>query len=560
MEDLNDSLEDYEANEGIPTVISRNTTGMEDYHMDDMRTQNPVNMMQTGPFMVQEARVNTEGDFDFTRLGLEDNQSRSHMGYRRSGPEGSPAFNTSSGFMPQKTTDEESVIFRPVGQLDFSALDDTERNEDLVGDRSVSTPQKNYPQMPQIAAEREEVYGSQDMDQNNSRNDSPAAGFFEMNQSPRRSSESDEELNSRVVFSPLRRMENNDSAENIPRFEFERHMPTNKSRNDDQRFHEPTLAKSPLSERGKASPKTLQKQKYIMSPGEVKNVGNEQLASSVSPVNRLDRREVFVSIPAVDQHRESIGTPPHSTQNVPKEYQPQMHKPSNAESIKSHMSQEAKVTHVHIQGNASWDIPVPENSHQMNTKISKHQQKSTNERRPFVSSVRSETYNAFLQSKDSQLPRPKTKGSDAAKSAETSKFVTTQSQRQSAGEKKMAGPYPSHAESRLMARRNMAGGQSDRQVGTEQTRNAMHVTEDKHRRPYPSGGEARGNDHSPVHPAANVVTQVQHYHSDGEDVTHRHFIKASLNLLIVHVYMQNCISTSIYQQEFYFVRQSCSIL
>ena len=560
MEDLNDSLEDYEANEGIPTVISRNTTGMEDYHMDDMRTQNPVNMMQTGPFMVQEARVNTEGDFDFTRLGLEDNQSRSHMGYRRSGPEGSPAFNTSSGFMPQKTTDEESVIFRPVGQLDFSALDDTERNEDLVGDRSVSTPQKNYPQMPHIAAEREEVYGSQDMDQNNSRNDSPAAGFFEMNQSPRRSSESDEELNSRVVFSPLRRMENNDSAENIPRFEFERHMPTNKSRNDDQRFHEPTLAKSPLSERGKASPKTLQKQKYIMSPGEVKNVGNEQLASSVSPVNRLDRREVFVSIPAVDQHRESIGTPPHSTQNVPKDYQPQMHKPSNAESIKSHMSQEAKVTHVHIQGNASWDIPVPENSHQMNTKISKHQQKSTNERRPFVSSVRSETYNAFLQSKDSQLPRPKTKGSDAAKSAETSKFVTTQSQRQSAGEKKMAGPYPSHAESRLMARRNMAGGQSDRQVGTEQTRNAMHVTEDKHRRPYPSGGEARGNDHSPVHPAANVVTQVQHYHSDGEDVTHRHFIKACLNLLIVHVYMQNCISTSIYQQEFYFVRQSCSIL
>ena len=559
MEDLNDSLEDYEANEGIPTVISRNTTGMEDYHMDDMHTQNHVNMMQTGPFMVQEARVNTEGDFDFTRLGLEDNQSRSHMGYRRSGPEGSPAFNTSSGFMPQKTTDEESVIFRPVGQLDFSALDDTERNEDLVGDRSVSTPQKNYPQMPHIAAEREEVYGSQDMDQNNSRNDSPAAGFFEMNQSPRRSSESDEELNSRVVFSPLRRMENNDSAENIPRFEFERHMPTNKSRNDDQRFHEPTLAKSPLSERGKASPKTLQKQKYIMSPGEVKNVGNEQLASSVSPVNRLDRREVFVSIPAVDQHRESIGTPPHSTQNVPKDYQPQMHKPSNAESIKSHMSQEAKVTHVHIQGNASWDIPVPENSHQMNTKISKHQQKSTNERRPFVSSVRSETYNAFLQSKDSQLPRPKTKGSDATKSAETSKVVNTQSQRQSAGEKKMAGPYPSHAESRLMARRNMAGGQSDRQVRTEQTRNAVHVTEDKHRRPYPSGGEARGNDHSPVHPAANVVTQVQHYHSDGEDVTHRHFMKASLNLLIVHVYMCSCISTSIYQ-EFYFVRQSCSIL
>lgn len=52
MEELNDSLEDYEVNEGIPTVISRNTTGMEGYHSGNEQSGNPVSLMQTGPFMV----------------------------------------------------------------------------------------------------------------------------------------------------------------------------------------------------------------------------------------------------------------------------------------------------------------------------------------------------------------------------------------------------------------------------------------------------------------------------------------------------------------------------
>lgn len=527
MDELNDSLEDYEVNEGIPTVISRNTTGMEDYNSGNEQSGNPVSLMQTGPFMVNEAALNIRGEFDFTQIGIGEIQARSSLGYRRSGPEGSPAFNTSSGFLPQKTADEESVIFRPVGQLDFSALDDTERNEDISRDRSVSTPQKYQPQAPYMAAEREEVYGSQDMDQNDSRNNSPAAGFFEMNQSPRQSSESDEELNSRVIFSPLRRMENNDSTENIHRFEFERHSVPNKFQNDDQRFHEPNLAKSPLSDRGKSSPKAPQKVKYIMSPGEVNPGKNQQITSPSSPVNRPDRREVFVCIPAVDQHREKNGTPP----SIQKDNQPKIQRAfTNDED--SMNSQEPRTTHVHVQGNASWDIPVSESSQQTHVRTSKPQQKPLNEKRPFVSSVRSESYNAYLQSKESHLPRPKTKGSDAVKPADTSKVNTIQrpdGSRQNAGEKKMAGPYPTHAENRVMARRNMGAGQNERQVRTDQTtRRTVETAEEKRPRSYHGGGEARVNDHSPVHPGANVVTQVQHYQSDGEDVAQKHVTKVSI--------------------------------
>lgn len=49
-----------------------------------------------------------------------------------------------------------------------------------------------------------------------------------MNQFFRQSSESDEEFNSRVIFFFLRRMENNDSIDNIYRFEFERYLVLNK--------------------------------------------------------------------------------------------------------------------------------------------------------------------------------------------------------------------------------------------------------------------------------------------------------------------------------------------
>lgn len=66
------------------------------------------------------------------------------------------------------------------------------------------------------------------MDQNDFRNNLLVAGFFEMNQFFRQSSESDEEFNSRVIFFFLRRMENNDFIENIYRFEFERYLVLNK--------------------------------------------------------------------------------------------------------------------------------------------------------------------------------------------------------------------------------------------------------------------------------------------------------------------------------------------
>lgn len=523
MEELQDSLEEYEVNEDVPVVINRNTTRMDDYTIDNVPSNDSMGLMQTGPFIVHESRAPAGGEFDFTRIGMEENQTRSSLVYRRSGPEGSPAFNASSGFLPQRTTDEESVIFRPVGQLDFSALDDTERNEDLSRNRPVSTPEKNGSQTRYMAAEREEVYGSQDMD-DASRNDSPAAGFFEMNQSPRRSSESEEELDSRVIFSPLNKMDNGDLAENIPRFEFEQQLSGNaKFRNDDleQRFHEPTLAKSSPKEMAKSSPGSLLR---YMSPGEVNVARNQHINSPVSIKNipDVERREVFVSIPAVDQHRESMGASPNSAQT--KEYQKAQRETYSQE--KPVFSQEPRVTHVHLHGNASWDIPVSESSQQTHNKVVKPQQKALNDRRPFVSSVRSESYNTFLQNKESQLPRPKTKGSDASKSTDTSKASTQrpETSRHVAGEKKISGPIPSHAESRVMARRNMASGQGERQVKTEQTRRTL---EEKPSRSYPGSGAAKVNDHSPVHPAANVVTQIQHYQSDGEEITHRH-VKASV--------------------------------
>lgn len=77
MDELNDSLEDYEVNEGIPTVISRNTTGMEDYHSGNEQSGNPVSLMQTGPFMVNEAALNIRGEFDFTQIGIGEIQARS---------------------------------------------------------------------------------------------------------------------------------------------------------------------------------------------------------------------------------------------------------------------------------------------------------------------------------------------------------------------------------------------------------------------------------------------------------------------------------------------------
>jgi hypothetical protein len=543
MEELHDSLEDYKANDYVPVVVNRSLTTMGDYSSDDIPADNSMDPLQTGPFIVHEARAPTGGEFDFTRIGVEENPVRSSLVYRRSGPEGSPAFNASSGFLPQRTTDEESVIFRPVGQLDFSALDDTERNEDMSRNRTVSTPQKSVSQISYVTAEREEVYGSQDMD-DTSRNDSPTNGFYEMNQSPRRSSESDEGLDSRVIFSPLNKMDNGDFAENIPRYESERPLSASaKFQNDEQGFHEPNLAKSSPKEMGKSSPRALLS---YMSPGEVNVARHQHINSpgSVRNVPDMERREVFVSIPAVDQHRESMGTSPGTAHN--NEYQKVTRSPGSVQNKgyqkvptdtfsqeKHAFDQEPRVTHIHIQGNASWDIPVSESSQQTHSKVVKPQQKALNERRPFVSSVRSESYNTYLQNKDSHLPRPKTKGSDASKSTDTARVNAqrTETSRHTAGDKKISGPIPSHTESRVMARRNLASGQGERQVKTEPSKRTQeeklarsYPGSEAAARSYPGSGAAKVPDHSPVHPAANVVTQMQHYQSDGEEVlvTHRH--------------------------------------
>ncbi|XP_069103894.1 uncharacterized protein [Argopecten irradians] len=123
--------------------------------------------------------------------------------YRRSGPEGSPAFQQSGGFLPSIASDNESsVIFRPVRQLDFSALDETGQTDDMIPhgmNRSVSTPEhedRSYSFMER------EVCGSQ-ADDENTRETSPETGFFELKASPLQTSESECELDSRVIFSPL---------------------------------------------------------------------------------------------------------------------------------------------------------------------------------------------------------------------------------------------------------------------------------------------------------------------------------------------------------------------
>lgn len=45
MDELNDSLEDYEVNEGIFIVISRNIIGMEDYNSGNEQLGNLVSLM-----------------------------------------------------------------------------------------------------------------------------------------------------------------------------------------------------------------------------------------------------------------------------------------------------------------------------------------------------------------------------------------------------------------------------------------------------------------------------------------------------------------------------------
>jgi hypothetical protein len=64
-------------------------------------------------------------------------------------------FSQSSGFVPG---DSESVVFRPIKQLDFSSLDDTAMTDVILPrgvDRSVSTPDhKNSKSISMISREQ----------------------------------------------------------------------------------------------------------------------------------------------------------------------------------------------------------------------------------------------------------------------------------------------------------------------------------------------------------------------------------------------------------------------
>ena len=139
----------------------------------------------------------------------QDDHVGSNAAYHRSRPDGSPMFSQSSGFVPG---DSESVVFRPIKQLDFSSLDDTAMTDVILPrgvDRSVSTPDhKNSKSISMIS--REQFIENSGMD----RNESPDGNFYELKSSPNHS-EQEEELDSKVIFSPLHGFNNQFQGEHF---------------------------------------------------------------------------------------------------------------------------------------------------------------------------------------------------------------------------------------------------------------------------------------------------------------------------------------------------------
>ncbi|CAC5421061.1 CNTROB [Mytilus coruscus] len=128
-------------------------------------------------------------------------QTGNNAAYQRSRPDGSPMFSQSSGFV---AGDSESVVFRPIKQLDFSSLDETAMTDVILPrgiNRSASTPEHNNRSISMIT--REQFIENSGMN----RNDSPDGNFYELKTSPNQS-EPDEELDSKVIFSPLHDLNN----------------------------------------------------------------------------------------------------------------------------------------------------------------------------------------------------------------------------------------------------------------------------------------------------------------------------------------------------------------
>ncbi|XP_052058156.1 uncharacterized protein LOC127698637 isoform X2 [Mytilus californianus] len=158
-------------------------------------------------FMNKGDRLNSQNesmqrDEELIQIGNnQQEQTGNNAAYQRSRPDGSPMFSQSSGFV---AGDSESVVFRPIKQLDFSSLDETAMTDVILPrgiNRSASTPEHNNRSISMIT--REQFIENSGMN----RNDSPDGNFYELKTSPNQS-EPDEELDSKVIFSPLHDLNN----------------------------------------------------------------------------------------------------------------------------------------------------------------------------------------------------------------------------------------------------------------------------------------------------------------------------------------------------------------
>ncbi|KAJ8310647.1 hypothetical protein KUTeg_012512 [Tegillarca granosa] len=207
-------------------ILENDSAPLDQRYLMNMQADNFTNAQQTdlgddfhrpgeGFNVDDEMMIREVTNYQIDQLHLDTDTSALHSGntYKRSGPEGSPAFQqASSGFLPM---DNESVVFRPVKTLDFSALDETAATEEVLShgmNRSVSTPESKKRHVPFI--QEREICGSLGDDEQ-SRDTSPSNEFFELKKSPTQSTECEEELNSQVIFSPLKDFEHfqNDSLE-----------------------------------------------------------------------------------------------------------------------------------------------------------------------------------------------------------------------------------------------------------------------------------------------------------------------------------------------------------
>ncbi|KAK3095311.1 hypothetical protein FSP39_013099 [Pinctada imbricata] len=580
--DERDSLEEEEEEEFTgPILINRNTDQqVTNQLINSLRNQNNTQaaqpLMQTGPFDPSAngdgpCSNSPQGDGGVTNVvsveGCTGTGKNGRSPYKRSGPDGSPAFDSSHGFLPA-VSDNESVVFRPIGQLDFSALDDT-------GSRIESNLPSEYlahgtmgGQLQYMFEHRQEVYGSHDLEED-SRGQSPANNFYTLANSQTGSGGSDGELDSRVIFSPLRGSRDQSAVADGSGISFEN------NNSNQQVIHQNDMFEDSLNEnvhQGLSSPYQNQRQNLNSHLGRINSNPDSddgfvspklssECSNDRSPRNIVSpsKRVVSVSIPQVG----SVTSPEYTAS-------PEQNIVDRQQNINTHPSNQVQQnttndrdSDLHVPVNAAWEIPISDvNTHQgHHAKEVKAGQRVASQKKPFISSVKSDidsyhpkvpAHLPEMSKRDSSLPRPKTKGSDVRPTADHRNFgrgqhtqrPVTQGQGQRSGteeqqqsgvqERKFVGPIPSHAESRIQARRNNANSNmsSDKmynKIGTKQGQNVREQSVYQRGQGQQSRGQgarefheaarqnAKHQERSPTHPAANVVTQVQQYGTDVEE-------------------------------------------